>query len=205
MGIRTIGLCLAILLLTAAPRGADRVIRLTDVAAAAGIDLLNIAGSPAKDLVMDANGNGAAWFDLRPGRRSRPAHRQWIALRAVEARRRSDGGAVPQRRRRKIHERDARGRPRPAGLGDRCVRRRLRQRWVRGRLHHGDRAQRALAQHGPRHVHHGTGEAADRDGAPAAPSATTTGTGCSTCTSRTMSSSMRARVRRRARRAPATT
>jgi hypothetical protein len=63
MGIRTIGLCLAILLLTAAPRGADRVIRLTDVAADAGIDLLNVAGSPTKDLVMDANGNGAAWFD----------------------------------------------------------------------------------------------------------------------------------------------
>src|SRR3954463_4949362 len=63
MGIRTIGLCLAILLLTAAPRGADRMIRLTDVAAASGIDVLNIAGSPAKDLVMDANGNGAAWLD----------------------------------------------------------------------------------------------------------------------------------------------
>jgi hypothetical protein len=63
MGSRTTGLCLAILLLTAAPRGADRVIRLTDVAAAAGIDLLNIAGSPTKDLVMDANGNGAAWLD----------------------------------------------------------------------------------------------------------------------------------------------
>ena len=63
MGIRTIGLGLAIILLTEAPRGADRVIRLTDVAAAAGVDVLNIAGSPAKDLVMDANGNGAAWFD----------------------------------------------------------------------------------------------------------------------------------------------
>jgi len=64
MGIRTIGLGLAILLLTEAPRGADRVIRLTDVAAAAGVDVLNIAGSPAKDLVTDANGNGAAWFDF---------------------------------------------------------------------------------------------------------------------------------------------
>src|SRR5436190_15524786 len=63
MGVRAIGLCLAIVLLTAAPRGADRVVRLTNVAADAGIDLLNIAGSPAKDLVMDANGNGAAWFD----------------------------------------------------------------------------------------------------------------------------------------------
>src|SRR5437870_3264570 len=63
MGIRTIGLCLAIIVLTAAPRGADHAIRLTDVAAAAGIDLINIAGSATKDLVMDANGNGAAWLD----------------------------------------------------------------------------------------------------------------------------------------------
>src|SRR5437764_14606808 len=63
MGIRTIGLCLAIIVLTAAPRSADHAIRLTDVAAAAGIDLLNIAGSATKDFVMDANGNGAAWLD----------------------------------------------------------------------------------------------------------------------------------------------
>ena len=45
-------------------KGADRVIRLTDVAAKAGISLPNISGSPSKDLVMDANGNGAAWFDF---------------------------------------------------------------------------------------------------------------------------------------------
>ena len=63
MGIRTIALGLAILLLTEVPRGADRVIRLTDVAADAGIDFLNIAGSATKDLVLDANGNGAGWFD----------------------------------------------------------------------------------------------------------------------------------------------
>jgi hypothetical protein len=63
MGIRAIGLGLALVLLTGTTRGADRVLRLTDVAADAGIDLLNIAGSPTKDLVMDANGNGAAWFD----------------------------------------------------------------------------------------------------------------------------------------------
>jgi len=44
--------------------GADRVVRLTDVASSAGITLMNISGSPSKDLVMDANGNGAAWFDF---------------------------------------------------------------------------------------------------------------------------------------------
>ena len=51
-------------LLTATLAGADRVVRLTDVAAASGIDVVNIAGSPSKDLVMDGNGNGAAWFDF---------------------------------------------------------------------------------------------------------------------------------------------
>jgi hypothetical protein len=54
---------LALCLAGAAPRAADRALRFTDVAAEVGLDLLNIAGSPAKDLVMDANGNGAAWFD----------------------------------------------------------------------------------------------------------------------------------------------
>jgi hypothetical protein len=44
-------------------RGADHAIRFTDVAGAAGITLLNVSGTPAKDFVMDANGNGAAWFD----------------------------------------------------------------------------------------------------------------------------------------------
>ena len=38
-------------------------VRLVDVAAEAGLDLLNISGRPAKDFIVDANGNGAAWFD----------------------------------------------------------------------------------------------------------------------------------------------
>ena len=53
-----------IALLTDTLSGADHLVRLTDVAADAGITLLNISGSPAKDLVMDANGNGAAWLDF---------------------------------------------------------------------------------------------------------------------------------------------
>ena len=48
---------------TAAVTTAERAVRLNDVAAEAGITLLNIAGSPTKDLIMDANGNGAGWFD----------------------------------------------------------------------------------------------------------------------------------------------
>jgi enediyne biosynthesis protein E4 len=43
---------------------AQRVsIKLTDVAAEAGIDLVNVSGGAAKDYIVDANGNGAAFFD----------------------------------------------------------------------------------------------------------------------------------------------
>jgi len=38
-------------------------IKLIDVAAEAGIDLVNVSGGPAKDYIVDANGNGAAFFD----------------------------------------------------------------------------------------------------------------------------------------------
>jgi hypothetical protein len=54
----------AFVLATAALSGADRIVRLTDVAAEAGLTLVNVSGSPAKDFVMDANGNGAAWLDF---------------------------------------------------------------------------------------------------------------------------------------------
>jgi predicted nucleotidyltransferase len=43
-----------------AQRGTGKLI---DVAADAGIDLLNVSGGPAKDYIVDANGNGAAFFD----------------------------------------------------------------------------------------------------------------------------------------------
>jgi len=36
---------------------------LTDVTAASGLDLVNVSGGPAKDYIVDANGNGAALFD----------------------------------------------------------------------------------------------------------------------------------------------
>src|SRR5688572_26140908 len=43
------------------PAGAQ--IRLTDVASQAGVTLLNVSGTPTKDFAIDANGNGAAFFD----------------------------------------------------------------------------------------------------------------------------------------------
>ena len=38
-------------------------VRFIDATAAAGLTLLNIAGTPTKDYLVDANGNGVAWFD----------------------------------------------------------------------------------------------------------------------------------------------
>jgi enediyne biosynthesis protein E4 len=39
------------------------VVRLVDVAAEAGLDLVNVSGGPSKDFIVDANGNGAAFLD----------------------------------------------------------------------------------------------------------------------------------------------
>ena len=47
-----------------APRAVLAPIRLTDVAAQAGLTLLNIHGAPGRDYIVDTNGNGAAWFDF---------------------------------------------------------------------------------------------------------------------------------------------
>ena len=51
-------------LLAVAPRArSGTAIKLIDVAAEAGLDLVNVSGGPAKDYIVDANGNGAAFFD----------------------------------------------------------------------------------------------------------------------------------------------
>ena len=53
---------LLLAILIAAP-AAQRTIKLIDVAAEAGLDLVNVSGGAAKDYIVDANGNGAAFFD----------------------------------------------------------------------------------------------------------------------------------------------
>ena len=53
----------AALLHAASPHAQGHAIRLIDVASQAGIDLLNVSGSPAKDYIIDANGSGGAFFD----------------------------------------------------------------------------------------------------------------------------------------------
>jgi hypothetical protein len=50
-------------LLAAATDAQRGTIKLTDVAAEMGLDLLNVSGGAAKDYIVDANGNGAAFFD----------------------------------------------------------------------------------------------------------------------------------------------
>jgi hypothetical protein len=56
-------LALAFSGLVSVPRAADTVVRLIDVAAQAGVTLLNICGGPAKDYIIDEVGSGAAWVD----------------------------------------------------------------------------------------------------------------------------------------------
>jgi hypothetical protein len=45
------------------PEAQRATVKLTDAAGEAGIDLLNVSGGAAKDYIVDANGNGAAFFD----------------------------------------------------------------------------------------------------------------------------------------------
>jgi hypothetical protein len=52
-----------LILCPAVPRAQDSAITLIDVSSEAGIDLLNVSGSPTKDYIADANGNGVAFFD----------------------------------------------------------------------------------------------------------------------------------------------
>jgi len=59
----TLAACLGALCLGALPHTQGPGVRLVDVAADAGLDLVNISGGPAKDFIVDANGNGAAFFD----------------------------------------------------------------------------------------------------------------------------------------------
>jgi predicted nucleotidyltransferase len=52
---------IAMQLVVAAAQGA--AVRLVDVASSAGLALVNVSGGPDKDYIVDANGNGAAFFD----------------------------------------------------------------------------------------------------------------------------------------------
>jgi hypothetical protein len=49
---------------TSMTTGAELAIKLVDVAAKAGVTLLNVCGDVNKDFIVDANGSGAAWLDF---------------------------------------------------------------------------------------------------------------------------------------------
>ena len=46
-----------------APSAQSTLVKFVDVAAEAGLDLVNVSGGASKDFIVDANGNGAAFFD----------------------------------------------------------------------------------------------------------------------------------------------
>jgi hypothetical protein len=61
--ICTAGASCLLSLYETSPRAANGGIKLVDVAAQAGVTLLNVTGGASKDYIVDVNGNGAAWFD----------------------------------------------------------------------------------------------------------------------------------------------
>jgi hypothetical protein len=60
---RTCVAVLAVMSQLARPTTQSTSVRLVDVAAQSGLDLVNVSGGPNKDFIVDANGNGAALFD----------------------------------------------------------------------------------------------------------------------------------------------
>ena len=78
------------------PGTAGAQIRLVDAAAPAGLTLLNISGTPTKDFVVDANGNGAAFFDYDNDRDLDALIVNGSTLRSPGHGRRPDGRAVPE-------------------------------------------------------------------------------------------------------------
>ncbi len=63
-GAVRLGACGLLLVLgSVRPDATDYPIRLVEATRQAGIDLLNLSGTPAKDYIVDVNGNGAGFFD----------------------------------------------------------------------------------------------------------------------------------------------
>ncbi len=63
LAIALIPACLPAALLALAAAGDPAPVRLTNVAAEAGITLRNLSGSPGREYIVDSVGNGAAFFD----------------------------------------------------------------------------------------------------------------------------------------------
>ena len=127
-------------------------IKLVDVAAEAGIDLVNVSGGPAKDYIVDANGNGAAFFDY-----DNDDDLDVLIVNGSTRERFAQGGDPMVA----LYQNDGRGRFRDVtaasgfdrrGWGSGACVGDYRQRRREGRLHHRVRRRRAVAQHREGHV-----------------------------------------------------
>ena len=136
------------------PDATDYPIRLVEATRQAGIDLLNVSGDTRQGLHRRRQRQRRRVLRLRQRRRPRRADRQRLHARAPR-----DSGGDPMVAlyrndgTRPVHatSRRASGLTR-RGWGTGVVRRRLRQRRLPGRLRHGVRAERAVAQQRQRHV-----------------------------------------------------
>jgi enediyne biosynthesis protein E4 len=63
-GVSTLAALACAVWLAADARGTEFAVKLVDVAAKAGVTLLNICGDVSKDFIVDANGSGVAWLDF---------------------------------------------------------------------------------------------------------------------------------------------
>jgi enediyne biosynthesis protein E4 len=63
-GFLAIAALLSAVCLAMDARGTEFAVKLVDVAAKAGVTLLNICGDVSKDFIVDANGSGVAWLDV---------------------------------------------------------------------------------------------------------------------------------------------
>jgi hypothetical protein len=63
-GFRVMTVAVGVVCIAIGASGTGRDVKLVDVAARAGVTLLNICGDVSKDFIVDANGSGAAWLDF---------------------------------------------------------------------------------------------------------------------------------------------
>ncbi len=85
------------------PECTEHLVRFVDVAAEAGLDLVNVSGGACQGLHRGRQRQRRRVLRLRQRRRPRRADRQRIDPRAARHGRRPDGRALPERRQRPVH------------------------------------------------------------------------------------------------------
>ena len=92
-------------------------VSLADVSATSGLDLVNVSGGPAKDYIVDANGNGAALFDYDNDGDLDALLVNGSTRERLPRGGDADGGPLPQRRHRPVHRRHRGQRLHPHAAG----------------------------------------------------------------------------------------